>query len=255
MKVCCLFLTCKNSTNKVVMENYSNVARMCAQSNIDLYLYINDENQTYLDLGKTCYFSYSHLNYKFHYKYIFPERHKYYYGLMHLPLMDLYESHPEYDFYLFYEDDVFFFGDYNIFDKIDFNKDVFFQDKRTIDEDWYWYHNYNNYSALDRKFYLPWSGCLHIYGMSNKTLEKYIAFIKKRKLHAHHEYSINSYVLNNNKPDITISYFPNDVTMNCSWDGNTLDDNCYDLMHPIKDESMYLFYKKQKENKKHIRRT
>ena len=237
MKVCCLFLTCFPLPNAAVLGIYSNVARMCHEQDIDVYLYVNTEQTDYYTFGNTCYFSYRYLKAKYKYDAVYSDSRPYY-GLMNLPLLDLYKSHPEYDNYIFYEDDLLYQGTENLFSMFDYSKDITFQSDRHLGYGWHWYNNCNNYSPADKKTYLPYHGLLNIFVVSSRFMKGYSEFLENTGLRAFFEYSINSYAyyMHSLGKLSTGVLSSESLQANISWKNDITDtgDFC-NLVHPVKD--------------------
>ena len=222
-------------TNPAVLTIYNKVVKMCNECDIDLYLYVNNEDVEYEVFDNTIYFSYDYLKQKYNYNITFLH-HKPFHGLMNLPLIDLYRNHNEYDNYIFYEDDVLYQGDKNLFTLFDYSYDMVFQDERQYNVIWYWYLNMNNYYGNIKNEYLPYSGLLNIFAVSNKFLNEYYNFLKETGLMAFHEYSINSFTINRaNKNILTYTALPNSLSKNMEYKSDLLKHgNHYNIVHPIK---------------------
>ena len=145
MKISICFLTTnKNHFNLNLLKDQAKSSLY----DIDIYEYINYEynGKSYYIDNNTIYFNYDFLIKKTNYNrkninYIWHPTLGKYVGLQFLPLIDMYINHKdEYDFYMFYEDDLLYFGKENLFDKIDFDCDVIFQDKRinVKKDNWMW---------------------------------------------------------------------------------------------------------------------
>lgn len=161
--------------------------------------------------------------------------------MMFLILLDCYLKHKdEYKYYMFFEDDLVFNSERNLFDDICdnfiYSKDVYdviFQNQRNKDYYWYW-GIYNYLSNIKTKGYIPYSGLLNIFLMNQKTLEDLLDFINKGNW-AYHEYLINSYIMKY-KDKYNIGYLSNIYKVYTDFNRLSHNKNYkeYDLVHPIK---------------------
>lgn len=247
MKISICFLsTIKNHFNLQELINQSNNSK---NHQIDIYEYINDENNIddYKIDNNTIYFKFNYLRNKFNYHHIYyNEAAEYSAGMQFLTLLDMYINHKnEYDIYMFYEDDLSYFGKDNLFDKIDFNCDVIFQSPRlTIEDDkWWWWYNNNDHFINENL--IIYHGLLNIYALKNYVCDNLLKFIQNNYLH--HEGLISTYVLNNyNNIHYINNYINSYLDFNDSyWDNPTK----YDLIHPIKLYERYKCIKEIYENK------
>lgn len=209
---------------------------------IDVYMYRNEESEFCRWKGKDCVFGWKHLQNKFSYEkwYIKTMR---YQGNCMLPMFDLYIRHQDYDYYMFYEDDIAYLSKVNIFDKIfdtfEDKFDAIFQDHRINNPTWIWTEQrFQNLSEI--KQFTQYEGLCNIYILSGKIINGLIKFIKKGYF-AHHENLINSFVLNNYKPD-RIKYIDDIFNIKCDWRPFDLSDckNKYDIVHPVKQIEDYV---------------
>ena len=151
----------------------------------------------------------------------------------------------EYDIYMFYENDLSYFGKKNLFDSINFNNDIIFQ-KKCInikkDLDWYWYkiHDYNILGS-----YTIYHSLMNIYCANSNFIEGLLKFMNNNYMH--HEGLIHTYALNNN---YKIDYINNYIPLYCNYINNIkkIRVYSYDLIHPIKLEETYnrIKFKKNK---------
>lgn len=158
-------------------------------------------------------------------------------GLNFLILLDAYINHKdEYEYYLFWEEDLIFNSERNIFDDIcdNFkNYDIVFQNKRKLNHYWFWgLHNYLN--NIKVKGYKPYEGLLNIYFMNSKVMEDLLKFMNDGNW-AHHEYLINSYIIKH-KDKYNIGYLSNIYKVYTDFNRLSHNKNYkeYDLVHPIK---------------------
>ena len=231
----CFLTTIKDHFNLKLLKEQ---AKNSKNHNIDIYEYIDNDSEYYIK-ENTIYFNYQYLKNKFNYN------HSWYNktsgtlsksGLQFLPWLDMYINHKnEYDMYLYYEDDLSYFSEKNLFDIIDFNCDAIFQNKRNLPflDNWWWYYNDNNHYLSNK--YIPYHGPLHIYGAKGNIIDGFIEFIKDN--YFHHELLISSYILTNkykvNYIDTYIySYF-------AFFENNISNDIYYELIHPIKTIEKY----------------
>ena len=154
-----------------------------------------------------------------------------------LPILDLYIRKPNYDFYIFYEDDTAYTSKLNMFDKIfdtfGFDIDAIFQNRRVNDPNWVWAkREFQNIYQI--KNFIQYSGLLNIYFLSGKIIYDIIKFIDKGYF-AHHENLINSFVLNHYKPE-RIKYIEDIFNIKCDWKPFDLSEckDKYDIIHPVK---------------------
>lgn len=160
-------------------------------------------------------------------------------GLNFLTVIDCYQKH-QYDYYMFFEEDLIYNSTENLFDKIfdSFsNKEVIFQDQRILDYNWYWFTEKN----LSNINYKPYRGLLNIYVLKSNVIEDLLNFIKEGYW-GHHEYLINSFILENN---YNIDYLSNIFKIKCDFQKLEGKFSDYDLIHPIK--SMEEYYSKVKK--------
>ena len=154
-----------------------------------------------------------------------------------LPLLDMYNNHKnEYDMYLFWEDDLSYFGKENIFDSIDFNCDAIFQDKRLLvsDDNWFWWYKADH--KIDENIIKNlYHGLLNIYGLNHNVIDNLFEFIKNGN-YVEHEMLISAFVLNNN---YKVNYINNYIKCWLKYDDSAPITNEYDLIHPIKQIRKY----------------
>lgn len=229
MKIACIILTNKK-TEDIYQKNYAMLCDMSVKSkyNVDLYTYYNDESIYYESNDSMIHFSYKSLQDKFNYYHLFDEANTYV-GNTILALFDLYTNHKdEYDSYIFYEDDVAYTSDDNLFDTIFDNfkpdsYDIIFQSPRRKEDDWVWLGNSNC-------TFPPYYGLLNLYIIKPKLIEELIHFIKDGN-YGHHEYIINGFVLSNGLKVRYLSDFLSVYSSYCKI-GNLY--KTYDILHPIK---------------------
>jgi len=225
--ICCVFL-CKEQ-KFMAAYNINHLQRMIDDSKYDCDLFIYDNVD--FDIYRK----------QFNYNYTFGPS---YVGVTFLILLDCYQKHKdEYKYYMFFEDDLIFNSERNLFDDIcdnfiynNDNKDIYdviFQNQRKKNYYWYW-GIHNHLSNIKRQCYIPYSGLLNIYLMNQKTIEDLIKFINKGNW-AHHEYLINSYILKN-KDKYNIGYLNNIYKVYSIANRLIHHKNYkeYDLIHPIK---------------------
>lgn len=224
--------------------NYNLLKEQCNNSKnhkIDIFYYINKDIYNYKKTKDYIYFNYNYLQYKFNYNHIFLNKSSKfcsYVGLTFLPWLDMYFNNKDkYDFYLFYEDDICYYGEQNLFDLIDFNCDVILQDKNNLfknDKEWFWYKEFD-YNILNS--YDIYHSLMNIYGATKRVIDNFIIFIKKNYIH--HEGLIPTFVLNNN---YNINYINNYISIYCNYinDINFIKSQDYNLIHPIKTNDEYM---------------
>jgi hypothetical protein len=249
--VCFLSIT-KDHFN---LEELKKQAKESKLHNIDIYEYIENNDYTYNVEDKTIYYSLYHLAKKYNWNYV----HTNIWnkigdkaGLLFLPLIDLYTNHKdEYDMFLFYEDDVSYFGNENLFDTIDLNTDVVFQDRRiTVDDDhWAWWYDerLNRDTKIDREIIkVLYHGLLNFYALKSNVIADFIKFIKDN--YAYYELLIPAFVLNN---DYKVNYANDYVKTYSSFSDDAPITDEFLLVHPIKTIEKYNLIKSEikiKEN-------
>lgn len=238
MKIAICFLSIKENH-----FNYNLLKEQCDNSKlhkIDIFYYINDNNINYKRSKEYIYFNYNYLKHKYKYYHDFLDAYKYssYYGLTFLTWLDMYSEHKnEYDMYLFYEDDICYFGDNNFFDLIDFNTDVLLQDCVNLyknDTTWYWY-NEGPYNILNS--YDIYHCIMNIYGAKQKVIEGFLDFINKNYIHD--EALLPTYVLNN---EFFVNYINDYIPLYSNYidNINNIKSQNFNLIHPIKTKDQYM---------------
>lgn len=241
MNIAICYLTTSISQYQFNLNKLIEQINQCKKHYIDLYIYINDENlinnyitDNELNNIKYIHFSYSSLRQQFNYNHYWSngdsstKRNS---GMQIFPLLNLYQIHNNYDYYMFIEDDVLINTNDNIFDKITYNFDILFSEPRTINNNWYWINKDNNI----KKTFLPYSGLLNIYIVKNEVLNNFINNVINKGLYAHHEYLFNgySYYMRYN-----ITYLSKLYNVYCKLKLN-LNDCYYDIIHPVKTKEEY----------------
>lgn len=240
----CFLSTVKNHFN---LENLKIQAKNSKLHNIDVYEYIENNDYTYNIEDKKIYFNLYFLSKKYKWDHIHDNvgnkiRDKA--GLLFLPLIDLYTNFKDkYDMYLFYEDDVSYFGTENLFDIINFNSDVVFQDQRiTVDDDhWVWWYDWRNNNnvtndvKIDRNIIkILYHGLLNFYGLKPYVIEKFLNFIKDN--YAFYELLISAFILNDN---YSVHYINDYIQSYFSFNNDAPISNKYLLVHPVKTIEKY----------------
>ncbi|MBR6907612.1 hypothetical protein IKN40_03800, partial [bacterium] len=158
----------------------------------------------------------------------------------------------KYDMYMFYEDDLSYFGKENLFDLINFNNDILFQNiciNINTDKNWYWYkiHDYNILNS-----YTIYHSLMNIYAANSNFIEGLMKFMNTNYMH--HEGLIPTYALNN---DYKIDYINKYISLYCNHIDNikNIKINLYNLIHPIKDIETYNRIKFKKTKNYDIRQT
>ena len=236
--ICCLYLT---NTKFLKLDNwiiYDIVKNMCLDASIDLFTYI--ENKDMIDKVlyhydiKSCEFTYDSLFNKFKY-YNIIKTNKNYIGNTFLTLLDLYTWYSYYDYYIFYEDDLGWFSDDNLFKKIDYNYDLIME-KPKKDDHWFWLNNYTNIKFNNKYAYC---GLLNLYIVSNKFLKELYNYILTSNKYGHFEYLIKSFAYDNN---FNIGYLNDMIDLELDFNYNNLSGKYHDLIHPIKNMSILNYY-------------
>jgi len=230
MKISCVYLTNKDNYKNDLI--YKKLNEMCKESNIDLYIYINNENKQYEWNDNICEFNYISIKKKYNYNYYMGKN---YVGCTFLMLIDLLNTKTYYDYYIFYEDDLGWFSSDNLFNKINFNYDIIFK-KPIINNEWYWYDNYNN---LNKDIYKSYAGLLNFYICSKEFLCKLYNFINNGN-YAHFEYLIKAFAYANN---YNIGYLDDMIDVELVWLTSNLSGEYHDMIHPIKTNDIFYKYK------------
>ena len=139
----------------------------------------------------------------------------------------------------FFEDDVSYFGDKNLFDSIDFNCDALFQNKRvTVEEDewWWWYHS--EYKIDRNKIQKTFHGLLNIYGCKQHIINEFINFLSEDN-YIHHELLLSGFILNN--CNIKVNYIDDYLKCYFTYINKYSLEKKYDLIHPVKTLEKYNF--------------
>ena len=239
MKIACLYLTHNNSECLFNLQTLIKHINSYKEHQIDLYIYNNNEklNDIIYD-NNYCEFTYKNLQEKLNYIYMFGDTLKYI-GNCHLPVIDLYLSHKEYDKFIFYEDDVSYVGNINMFNLFDFNIDFMFQNKRNLEMTWWWYIANERHNLQ----LTPYSGLLNIYMLSSDVIQKIYDFMNEGNF-AHHEYLINSYIMENyEKYNWQIGYLKENNEFNVYT--NQFNYTGTHFIHPIKNIQQLQLYKRQ----------
>ena len=227
MKIAVCFLsTIKNHFNYKELKKQANNSKL---HKVDIYYYINNEKYDYKYKKKIIYiyFKYWYLKEKLKYNHTYCYTD--YIGSTFLCWIDMYYKHKnKYDIYMFYEDDLSYFGKENIFDKINFNSDIIIQSKyfNAKYDNWPW-STYTDYT-IENKNYIIYHSLMNIYAANSFFIEGLIKFMTNNFMH--HEGLIPTYALNNN---YKIDYINKYISLNCTHLNNMNDYN-YDLLHPIK---------------------
>ncbi len=194
MKIACLYFTHKNSQCLFNLETLINHINSYKEHQINIYIYNNNEElNNIIYHNNYCEFSFENLQKKLNYIHKFDD-HFTYIGNCQLPLIDLYINHPEYDRFIFYEDDVAYLGNENMFKLFDFNNDIIFSNTRCYNKDWCWYTN----TSLHNLNLPPFSELLNIYSLQPDVIKSIYDFMLHGKF-GHHEYLINSFIMANYK--------------------------------------------------------
>ena len=187
-------------------------------------------------------------------------KHKYiqnFRGVCHLPLFYLYDLHPEYDYYIFYEDDLLytnflFENNINPFNNIPFEYyDITFTYNRIFNPNWYWV---KNVSYNLPKEWTPYEGLLNCYIISNKALKDLKEFCCNGKWYGHHELMVNSFFYNQ-QDKYKIDLIKNHIPCNIHWLDSKLYQDLffkelseYCFVHPIKNDKMLNYVKRKYNN-------
>ena len=243
MNIAVCYLTTFNNTKTFNLIQLYKYISACKKHNIDLYIYINNESlqnnivvNNELHNITTIYFSYDDLRNQFNYNHYWSNGEsstKRNAGMQIFPLLNLYTTHNNYDYYMFIEDDLLINANNNIFDDITYDFDIMFSAPRKISYEWSWIDKDNNIKTK----YLPYTGLLNIYIVKNEILNNFINDVINKGLYAHHEYLFNGYTHYKN---YKISYLSDIYNIYCKLSLNEINNNHhYDIIHPIKTIKIY----------------
>lgn len=199
MKIAICYLTNTKKDQTVSNEIYKSLENVVKNNSnnkhtYDIFRVINDNNQRE-DEDNTYYFTWEQLRKKYnHENRVF---YKDYMGVCHLPLFYIKEKQPNYDYYIFYEDDLYFTGfDNNInpFDQFPISDfDIIFTYGRSYNPNWFWISKFKH--NLPEGWY-GFEGLLNCYIISNKSLEDLQKFCCDGQWYGHHELMINAFFEN-----------------------------------------------------------
>lgn len=177
---------------------------------------------------------------------------KEYVGMCCLPLFYLSDLHNEYDYYLFWEDDLLytgFFNDHSIFDVLDkyikfYDYDICFTDERQIAvhykwNTWFWRQK-GRYS-INKKWKI-YNYLLNTYVISKNALTDLKRFYTCGKYFGHHELIVNTFFYNQ-RDKYKIQTFDKYINVFTKWYNDTtyknlstINDNW--LIHPVKTQEI-----------------
>lgn len=238
MKIAICYLTCISNDYDFNFQHLLNHIKGQTKHSVDLYKYINNENIDYEVNDNEITFSYDYITKQFNYSFRLKNGNSPVgdlSGLQIFPLLDLMKKHPEYDYYMFYEDDVLLNTDKNLFDNLDFTNKIILQNERIYNDLWWWYRGYKLNNVLH---YLdPYSGLLNIYLVSKDILIYFIYTILNRGYYGHHELLFNGFVMKfyQNK----ISYLSDIYNLKCTVYDYQLDNESHEITHPVKTKEQY----------------
>jgi len=258
MNIGICFLTTDKKNNNQIVNYIKTKLSECINNDInsnkkyELYTLLETDKNNLID-NHTISFKFDELKKKYNVDFfMFKE----FMGICHLPLFYFYDLHPEYDYYIFYEDDLLytnflFENNINPFNIISFeNYDMMFMYNRINNPEWFWQLNceYN----IPKKW-TPYEGLLNCYIISNKTLKELKDFCANSKWYGHHELLINSFFLNQ-QDKYKIGTINKYIPCYINWQEATLYQELffkelseYCFVHPIKNDKM-LNYVKSKYN-------
>lgn len=192
IRVAIAYLTCSENNlyfNLERLTSHINSSELCE---VNLYKYINDEKCNYNIVNNEIYFSYKNITNQFNYPYRWYNQDcaaGYNSGLQQFVLFDLYIKHSDYDYYMFYEDDLMLNTSKNIFDNIDLNNDVYLPIPRNTNGYWHWYYLNNNIRHI-----LPCAqGLLNLYIVKNEVLKNFIESILGNMYYGYDEVLVNGF--------------------------------------------------------------
>ena len=203
MKVAICYLTNTKKDQTISKEIYKNLSKAIKdnpnnENEYDIYVLSNVDKLPKNRDSKTYPFTWDQLREK--YNYIHKVFYKDYMGVCHLPLFYLQDNQPDYDYYIFYEDDLYFTGfkdGLNPFDKyVSGGFDMVFAYGRIYNPAWYWVSQFAY--RLPEGWY-GFEGLLNCYIISNKALKDLKEFCCDGKWFGHHELLVNSFF--KNQPD------------------------------------------------------
>lgn len=237
MKIAVCYLTCTKNNLYFNFDRLIHHAET-SQHDVSVFTYVNDETSTYEKNDNCITFSWKYLQDKFNYHHSYEYLERVNMGIQFLSLIDLYDTYKEeFDFYVFFEDDLMLNTSRNIFDKISFNHDVGLIHPRINDSNWTWANYKNNVSNL----YKPMTGLLNYYYFKTKILKKFIDDTVNNNLYAHHEYLINGFLSYN--PTIVISYLDRKYKCCIRLSQDEIkkykNKRTIEIIHPVKNKETY----------------
>ena len=232
MKIAVVFLS--TDPNHFNLSKLKEQASASSKHTIDIYTYTSGKDIQYSETNKFVRFDYKYLANKIGYKRSEPILYHASMGknvgLEFLPLIDMYMNHKdEYDFYMFYEYDVSYFGSTNLFDTIDFNCDALFPYKRHAnDQNWCW-TSIEKYRLNDMP--VIYHGLLSVYALRGNVIHELIDYFRQGN-YCHCEGLISTFVLNNEK--YKVNYIDNYMQSLFYWNKIENVYKHYDIIHPVK---------------------
>ena len=202
MNIGICFLTTDKKINNLIVNYIKTKLSECINNNInsnkkyELYTLLETEELNFTDYHKIP-FNFNILKEKYNNRFFYI--YKNFRGICHLPLFYFYDLHSEYDYYIFYEDDLLYTGflfenNNNPFNTIPFeNYDMMFMYDRIDNPNWHWRSKceYN----IPKKW-IPYEGLLNCYIISNKALKELKDFCTNYSWDGHHELLVNSFFMN-----------------------------------------------------------
>lgn len=247
MNIAICFLTNENKDLTIPNYIYEKLNKVTKNNsnNYDIYRLLNVNQYSHRKYNNLTYeFTWEDLRKKYNHvdKWFYKE----YMGVCDLPLFYLQENQPDYDYYIFYEDDLYFTGfnkNLNPFEKIYIKDyDIIFSYPRKYRESWYWCSKYA-YNLPNG--WIPYEGLLNCYIISNKALKDLKEFCCNGEWHGHHELVVNSFFYNQKDKykigNINNYYktriFLNDIELKIYLrNNNIITENIF--LHPIKENNM-----------------
>ena len=265
MNICCIYLTNTDKTD----FNYKRIlndAKTSVNHKIDVYKYVKcfDNNDLCYNIKneKNIEFSFKYLQEKFKYNISYNNKESNagkISGLEFLTVLDIYLKYTnKYDFYIYFEDDISFLTDKNIFDNFIYKEAFFYklitEDLFTINNElinypfgWPWLHELKNLKNIYKQNYRHTLLCL--YGLRTHIIENFLNYILEGN-YGYHELLIPSFVYQfvDNKSDIVL--LTDMFKCNITWlyDEKLMYNNICDIMHPVKKYSLYKSLKEKYNN-------
>ena len=235
MNIACIYFI--NSLSESICT-LPKVQSMCAEKNIDLYIYEQQVNENVIDDSEFEYeIEYEDNKIKFSFNYLkrtlnwnYNKENDAQFGSQFLTLLDFFRNiNNSYDYYIFYNSKVGYFNDINLFDYFDFeNNDAIFTTYRVI----YNGIEYNDVHGIDKDIYLGYGGDTLLYALSNKVISYISQFmLNNTELVCQDTYLINTLCMTNDL--FKLSYLCNSLSFDIQSRNIDFNEEYFDLKYPI----------------------